>query len=114
MSHRLLLRVVASVTAAIAVHASAQSMPESFTDADIASLQQSIEAGCVKRGLERQDPEKSVRGFCACVTAVMKDKVSREAWQRGLAAAANGDREVLMVELKSHLADAEACKVKQE
>ena len=114
MSRRFLLRIAISLIAAVAVHASAQSMPESFTDADIAGLQQSIEAGCVKRGLERQDPEKSVRGFCACVTAVMKDKVSREAWQRGLAAAANGDNDVLMAELKSHLADAEVCKGKQQ
>ena len=114
MPQRLLRRVAAAMTAAVGVHASAQSMPESFTDADIASFQQSIETGCVRRGLERKDPEKSVRGFCACSIALLRDKIPREDWQRGLAAAANDHAEILMAELQSHMAEAESCKGKQE
>lgn len=114
MPQRLLLRVAAAMTAAVAVHASAQSMPESFTDADIASFQQSIETGCVRRGLERKDAEQSVRGFCACSITLLRDKIPREDWQRGLAAAANDHPEVMMAELQSHMAEAGSCKGKQE
>ena len=114
MPRRLLLRIAAAMTAAVGLHASAQSTPESFTDTDIASFQQSIETGCVRRGLEREDPEQSVRGFCACSIALLRDKVPREDWQRGLAAAANGHAEILIAELQSHMAEAESCKGKQE
>ncbi len=89
-------------------------MPESVTDADIAHFQPSIETGCITRGLERQHAEKSVRGLCACTIAVLKDKVPREHWQRGLAAAANGHDDVLMTELKSPVAEAEACKDREQ
>lgn len=113
MNKRLLLRVVVSCAPAVALHATAQTTPAAVTDADIASVQQSMEAGCVRRGLERKDPEQSVRAFCGCMTGVLKDQIARADWQQGISGVANGHNEDLEAVLKPHLGALQVCKAKE-
>jgi len=83
---------------------------EQVTDADIAAVQATMEQGCVSRGLERQAPEVEVRGFCSCITQVMKAQVSKPEWQQAVVAAAAHDNAGLQRALGGHMEQMAACK----
>ena len=110
MTLRTLLRIGAAGVVALSLHATAQTTPEGVTDADIAQAQQNMESGCVARGLERKDPENEVCSFRSCMTAMLKDKLARTEWQRGIAGAANGHVEDPQDIVKPYLDDLQPCK----
>jgi hypothetical protein len=70
-------------------------------------MQSSIEAGCVKRGQERGDP--NAKPFCACSSAILRVQVSTDEWKRGIAATANGDRNVMLKTLGQHTDQMKVC-----
>ena len=113
MTLHTLVRIGAAGVVTLSLHAMAQTAPDAVTDADIALVQQTMESGCVARGLERKDPEDEVRSFCSCMTAMLKDKLARTEWQRGIAAGANGHVEEMQDMVKPYLGDLQACKARQ-
>lgn len=95
MTSSSLRRFIAVWLACIAAQAFAQdAVPADITqvtDAQIAQVQDNIEIGCVKRGLQRNAPEPEVRAFCACITDVIRKQVPRDEMLQFVLAAIKDD-----------------------
>jgi hypothetical protein len=86
------------------------SEPGQVTDVDIVMVQANIEVGCVKRGLERGAPEAPTRAFCACVTGVLRDQLTKEESQRLVMAAIKSDEGALQGVFQAHRDAMMTCK----
>ena len=99
-----------SCAAALSFQASAQPAHAAATDADIATFQGEMEVGCVKRGIERQQPENEVRAFCTCMTATLHAKLTRDDWQRILDGQASARFEAIKTVMAPHMEALMLCK----
>lgn len=109
-----MLRVAACVIACFAPPAFAQDAmptePAQVTDAQIALVQNNIETGCVKRGLERGDPEPQVHAFCACIANVIREQVPKDEMRQLVVSAFKNDSGAADAVFLAHKNAMMACK----